>query len=64
MKARNVKQAMESDNLKARNIYAKGSKKIRIDFEPKFANSGYKHCSFWIDRAYFERNYPNTYNRL
>lgn len=64
MKLRNVKQAMENDNIIVKNIYAKGSKTIRVDFAPKFNNNGYKFQSFWINRDYFQRNYPNTYNRF
>jgi len=60
MQPKNVKQAMESSNFTVKSIYSKGSKKIRVDFKPRF-NSG-KHCSFWIDRDYFKRNYPKTYN--
>ena len=64
MKAKNVKQAMGNDNLVVKGIYSKGSKSIRVDFSPRFKNNGYKFQSFWIDRNYFERNYPNTYNRF
>jgi hypothetical protein len=62
MAPKNVKQAMEDDSLQAVNIYAKGEKKIRVDFKPRF-NRG-SQCSFWIDRDYFQRNYPSTYARL
>lgn len=64
MKLRNIKQAMENDNVIVKNIYAKGSKIIRVDFAPKFSNNGYEFQSFWINRDYFQRNYPNTYNRF
>jgi hypothetical protein len=57
---KNVKQGMESGNWKVRNIIAKGSKKIRVDFEQRY---GAKRQSFWIDRDYFQRNYPETYDR-
>jgi hypothetical protein len=56
-----VKQGMESDNWKVKNIIAKGSKKIRVDFEQRF---GVKRQSFWIDRDYFQKNYPETYDRF
>ena len=60
---KNVKQAMENDSFSVKKIYSKGSKTIRIDFKPRFANSG-THCSFWIDRDYFQREYTNTYDRF
>lgn len=62
--AKNVKQAMDSGNYRVKNIYDKGSKKIRVDFEPRYAHSGNKHCSFWINRDYFKRNYPKIYDRF
>ena len=62
MKARNVKQAMDNDQYVVNHIYSKGSKQIRVDFKPRFGNSKWDFCSFWIDRDYFERTYPNTYN--
>ena len=62
MKEKNIKQAMNNGSLIVSNIYSKGSKRIIIDFQPRFFNNGYKSQSFWIDRNNFERNYPNTYN--
>lgn len=59
---KNVKQAMNNDNYIVSNIYSKGSKRIRVDFEPRF-NRG-KNCSFWINRDYFQREYPGTYDRF
>ncbi len=61
---KNVKQAMEHDGYRVKKIYSKYSKQIRVDFEPRFARSGNKHISFWINRDYFKRNYPKTYNRF
>lgn len=63
MKAKNVKDAMSNDAYKVNKIYSKGSKQIRVDFHPRFANSKYEICSFWIDREYFRRKYPQTYDR-
>ena len=62
--AKNVKQAMDSGNYRVKNIYDKGSKKIRVDFEPRYAHSCNKHCSFWNNRDYFKINYPKTYDRF
>lgn len=64
MKAKNVKQAMENDSFILKKIYAKGSKQIRVDFEPRNARGEHKHCSFWIDRDYFQRTYPLSYDRF
>lgn len=63
MKPRNLKIAMESDQYKVRSIYGMGNKRIRIDLDPRYPNSGHKSCSFWIDSDYFKRNYPKTYSR-
>lgn len=62
MKTKNVKQAMENSNLRVKRILY-GTGKIRVDFEPRFSGSA-DFCSFWIDRAYFARTYPTTYNRF
>lgn len=64
MKPKNVKQAMLNDSWIVKNIYAKGSKQIRVDFERRFATKGNNFVSFWIDRDYFKRMYPKTYNRF
>ena len=64
MKPKNVKQAMFNDSWVVKNIYAKGSKQIRVDFERRFATKGKNFASFWIDRDYFKRMYPKTYNRF
>ena len=64
MKPKNVKQAMFNDSWVVKNIYAKGSKQIRVDFERRFATKGNNFVSFWIDRDYFKRMYPKTYNRF
>lgn len=59
---KNVKQAMDNGNYKVTAIQYKGSDKIRVDFKPVFARSEHKSCSFWINRDYFKRMYPSTYN--
>ena len=63
-KPKNVKQAMDNDGYVVKNIYSKGSKTIRVDFKPRFANSKNENCSFWINRDYFKRNYPRIYNKF
>lgn len=61
---RNLKQALESGYI-IKGLYAKHSKKIRVDLEEHFHQSGRKmFLYFWIDRDYFKRNYPNTYERF
>ena len=62
MKPRNVKQAIEDGRYNLYNIYSKHDKKIRVDFRPRHANNGLKFVSFWIDRDYFKRTYPNLYS--
>jgi hypothetical protein len=63
-KPKSVVAAMSSLDYKLKNIYSKGSKKIRLDFEPRYGNSGNKHFSMWVDRDYFARNWPRNYNRF
>lgn len=65
MKPRNLKQAFENDYI-VKNIYSKYSKKIRVDLQKRFINTGSKNIfiSFWIDRNYFERTYPSIYNKF
>lgn len=64
MKPRNVKQAFEQD-FKVKSIYAKGSKRIRVSFERRFPKPDKcNFVEFWIDRDYFKRNYPETYERF
>lgn len=59
MKPQNLKQAIERDYIFA-NLYD-SSPKIRVDLKPRFADENKPRVSFWIDRAYFKRNYPNTF---
>lgn len=61
---RSVKEAMEGNRYKLKNIAYKFDKKIRVDFERANAYSDDKAViSFWIDRDYFKRNWPNSYDR-
>lgn len=58
---RNLKQSIENGYI-IYNIYSKGNKRIRIDLKERFHQSDRKpHLSFWINRDYFKRNYPNSY---
>lgn len=64
MKPRNVKQAFEHDYVVTR-IYNRGSKQICVYFKKRFHRTGWDDfVSFWIDRDYFSRNYPTTYERF
>jgi len=63
-KPKNLKQAMNNDSYIVKSIYAKGCARIRINFKPRFPDKIKQHCSFWINRDYFIRNYPNTYSRF
>ena len=44
-------------------IYDKGNKEIRVTLERIFFRKADDINSFdiWINRAYFQRNYPNTF---
>lgn len=65
MKApKTVKEAMEDQSYKVRNISYKYSDRLRVDFEPRFARPGKKICSFWISSTYFKRTYPRIYDRF
>lgn len=63
-KPRNLKQAIENGYI-INKLYAKESKRIRVDLKERYHISDRQMIlSFWIDRDYFKRNYPNTYERL
>lgn len=63
-KPRNLKQAVENGYI-INKLYAKESKRIRIDLKERYHVSDRQmFLSFWIDRDYFKRTYPNTYERL
>jgi hypothetical protein len=61
MKAKNVKQAMDNDQYVVNSIRYKWDSKILVIFHPRFSNSRYKICDFWINRDYFKREYPRVY---
>lgn len=63
MTPRNLKQAMGSSNYVLRNVYDRGNKQIRIDFERRGRGEGKPMVSFWIDRVYFTRTYPTAAER-
>jgi hypothetical protein len=58
----NIKQAMEDDSWKVRNIYNKYDVRIRVDFESRFRRNGKNFISFWINKKNFRNRYPNTWN--
>lgn len=61
----NLKQAMENDNWVVKSIYYKGGKILRVDFQRRFPErEGVNFVSFWINRNYFERKYPKTFERF
>lgn len=61
----NLKQAMENDNWVVKSIYYKGGKILRVDFQRRFSErEGVNFVSFWINRNYFERKYPKTFERF
>lgn len=64
MKPKNVKQAFEHD-YRVKRINHKFNKKIEVCFEKRFHRTGWDDfVSFWIDRDYFIRNYPDTSERF
>lgn len=65
MKApKKLKQALENGYI-INKLYAKESKRIRVDLKERYHVSDRQmFLSFWIDRDYFKRNYPNAYERL
>lgn len=63
-KPRNLKQALENGYI-INKLYAKESKRIRVDLKERYHVSDRQmFLSFWIDRNFFKRNYPNAYERL
>lgn len=62
-KPRYLKEAIDMGYI-VKNIYARGSEKIRIDLEPRFYRQGASNVSFWVNRDYFARTYPRIYERL
>lgn len=63
-KPRNLKQAIENGYIIYR-LYEKGNKRMRVHLKELFHIADRQmFLSFWIDRDYFKRNYPNIYERL
>lgn len=63
-KPRSLTQAL-SQGFVIKNIYGKGNKQIRLDMERRFYKpDSLNSFSLWIDRDYFKRNYPNTYDKF
>ena len=61
---RTLKSALEAGYVICK-LYAKYDKKIRVTVQELFHQADRKmFLDFWIDREYFKRNYPNTYDRL
>lgn len=57
-KPQSLKQAF-NQNFVVRDIYDGKGKKVRIDLKPRSDNQSNLYPSFWIDRNYFKRTYPN-----
>lgn len=56
---RTLKSALESDCI-VQKIYSPNSKTIRVDVKRRFYDIARKNFkSFWINRKYFIRTYPN-----
>ena len=61
---RTLKSALEAGYVICK-LYAKYEKKICVTAKERFHQADRKmFIDFWIDRDYFKRNYPNTYDRL
>ena len=61
---RTLKSALEAGYVICK-LYAKYDQKIRVTVQERFHQADRKmFLDFWIDREYFKRNYPNTYDRL
>ena len=64
MKPRTLAQALR-EGYKVHHIYGKYNKQIRVDLQEIFHKPNRDmFVSFWIDRDYFSRNYPNAYSRF
>ena len=64
MKPRNLKNALENGYI-IKSIYGKYNKQIRVDLVERFHKANRKpFLSFWIDRDYFKRTYPDSYERF
>lgn len=61
---RTLKSALEAGYV-IHKLYAKYDKRIRVTVKERFHKEDRKMLiDFWIDREYFKRNYPNTYEKL
>lgn len=61
---RNLKQAIENGYI-INKLYAKESKRMRVHLKERTHIADREmFLSFWINRDYFKRNYPNAYERL
>jgi len=67
MNPKTLKQAIEN-GYTIINIYAKGSKKCRVDVLLKFStgiNRGKKFTfSFWISSKYMSKHYPSVWEKF
>ena len=61
---RTIKAAFDQDFVVTK-IAFKDSSRIRVSMKRRFPKPDSKNfVDFWIDRKYFERTYPKTYNRF
>lgn len=59
-----LKSALEQGSVISK-LYAKYDKKIRVTVQERYHEADRKmFLDFWIDREYFKRNYPYTYEAL
>jgi hypothetical protein len=63
-KPKTLKEALENGYV-IKSIYARGSKKCRVDVKPRFYKSGMKAViSYWLTSDYVKRTYPRAYDSL
>lgn len=63
-KYRSLKQALENGYIIYR-LYEKGNRRMRVHLKERTHIADREmFLQFWIDRDYFKRTYPNTYERL
>lgn len=61
---RTLKSALEQGYVISK-LYAKYDKKIRVTVQDRYHEADRKiFLDFWIDREYFKRSYPYTYEAL
>ena len=62
-KPRSLRSAL-AQGFRVINIYDKGNKEIRVTLERNFRKADdINSFDIWINRAYFQRNYPNSFFR-